>query len=250
MHERALWFRFAIAMGLAACLWLVPMPVHAQNGVSAPTQGRQSPSVGAPQVLEIPIPHAAAPLSVPAETAPGSQASDFGDFDSNADWSTTATAPYDQFPEWYGQSQYELDGLETVAVKRTYLGVLYATSEEGPEGVRVLSVIDNSPAARAGFEGVNTPHSEKSGLMKAAIVVLAMSPAGPFAIPLAIAHDMYTNRHPAGDLIVAIKDQTIRNAQEFTEAMQRYQPGDRVPFKVLRKNKYLQITVALEEEPL
>ena len=250
MQQRALRFRFAIAMGLAACLWLVPMPVHAQNGVSVPTQGRQSPSVGAPQVLEIPIPNTAAPLSVPAETAPGSQASDFGEFDSNADWSTTATTPYDQFPEWYGQSQYELDGLETVALKRTYLGVLYATSEEGPEGVRVLSVIDNSPAARAGFEGVNTPHSEKSGLMKAAIVVLAMSPAGPFAIPLAIAHDMYTNRHPAGDLIVAIKDQTIRNAQEFTEAMQRYQPGDRVPFKVLRQNKYLQITVALEEEPL
>ena len=245
MQERALWFRFAIAPCLAACLWLVPMPVHAQNGVSAPTQGRQSPSVGAPQVLEIPIPNAA---------APGSQASDFGEFDPNADWPTTAaTAPYDQFPEWYGQSQdglEELGGLETAALKRTYLGVLYATSEEGPEGVRVLSVIDNSPAARAGFEGVNTPHSEKSGLMKAAIVVLAMSPAGPFAIPLAIAHDMYTNRHPAGDLIVAVKDQTIRNAQEFTEAMQRYQPGDRVPFKVLRQNKYLQITVALEEEPL
>ena len=74
--------------------------------------------------------------------------------------------------------------------------------------------------------------------------------SGPFAIPLAIAHDMYTNRHPPGDLIVAIKDQPIRNAQEFTETMQRYQPGDRVPFKVLRQNKLLEITVALEEEPL
>jgi len=239
MQERALWFRFAIALCLAVCQWLVPMPVHAQNGVSAPTQGRQSPSVGAPQVLEIPIPNAAAPAS---------QASDFGEFDSSAGWSATAsTTSDDQFSEWYGQS---LEELETAAVKRTYLGVLYATSEEGPEGVLVLSVIDNSPAARAGFEGANTPRSEKSGLMKAAIVVLAMSPAGPFAIPLAIAHDMYTNRHPPGDLIVAIKDQPIRNAQEFTETMQRYQPGDRVPFKVLRQNKLLEITVALEEEPL
>lgn len=242
MQERVLWFRSAITMCLAVCLWLVPMLVHAQNGVSAPTQGRQSPSVGAPQVLEIPIPNAAPPTS---------QASDFGEFDSNADWSATAaTTPDDQFPEWYGQSQDGLDELETAALKRTYLGVLYATSEEGPEGVLVLSVIDNSPAARAGFEGANTPPSDKSGLMKAAIVVLAMSPAGPFAIPLAIAHDMYTNRHPPGDLIVAVKDQPVRNAQEFTETMQRYQPGDSVPFKVLRQNKLLQITVTLEEEPL
>ncbi len=254
MQERALWFRFGSAMGLAACLWLVPMPVHAQYGGSASTQGRQSPSVGAPQVLEIPIPQTTTPLSAPGETSPASQMSDFGEFDSDADWpANAATTPDDQFPEWYGRSQDGLevyDKLETVALKRTYLGVLYATSEEGPEGVRVLSVIDNSPAARAGFEGANTPPSQKSGLMKAAIVVLAMSPAGPFAIPLAIAHDMYTNRHPPGDLIVAVKDQPVRNAQEFTETMQRYQPGDRVPFKVLRQNKLLQITVALEEEPL
>jgi len=242
MQERALWFRFGSAMGLAVCLWQVPMPVHAQNGGSASTQGTQSPSVGAPQVLEIPVPQT---------TAPASQTSDFGEFDSNAGWpATAATTPDDQFPEWYGQFQDGLDELETAAPKRTYLGVLYATSEEGPEGVRVLSVIDNSPAARAGFEGANTPPSQKSGLMKAAIVVLAMSPAGPFAIPLAIAHDMYTNRHTPGDLIVAVKEQPVLNAQHFTETMQRYQPGDRVPFTVLRQNKTIQITVALEEEPL
>jgi len=251
MQGFALWFRFGSAMGLAACLWLVSMPVHAQNGGIASTQGRQSPSVGAPQVLEIPIPQTTAALSAPSETAPVSQTSDFGEFNTNAGWpANAATTPDDQFPEWYGQSQDGLDELETAALKRTYLGVLYATSEEGPEGVSVLSVIDNSPAARAGFEGANTPPSQNSGLMKAAIVVLAMSPAGPFAIPLAIAHDMYTNRHPLGDLIVAVKDQPVRNAQEFTETMQRFQPGDRVPFKVLRQNKLLQITVALEEEPL
>jgi len=239
MQERALWFPFGSAMGLTACLWLVAMPVHAQDGGSASTQGRRSPSVGAPQVLEI---------SIPRTTAPASQTSDFGEFDSNAGWpATAATTPDDQFPEWYGQSQ---DGLETAALKRTYLGVLYATSEEGPEGVRVLSVIENSPAARAGFKGANTPPSQKSGLMKVAIAAAAMSPAGPFLIPLAIAHDFYTSRHPPGDLIVAVKDQPVRNAQEFTETMQRYQPGDRVPFKVLRQNKPLQITVALEEEPL
>ena len=86
--------------------------------------------------------------------------------------------------------------------------------------------------------------------MKVAIVALALSPAGPFVMPLAIAHDIYKNRHPPGDLIVAVENNTVRNAQEFTAAMQRYQPGDRVSFTVLRKNQPLQMTVTLEEEPL
>jgi S1-C subfamily serine protease len=116
--------------------------------------------------------------------------------------------------------------------------------------VKVLSIVEGSPAARAGFQGANTPASEQSSLLKAAIVVLAMSPAGPFAIPLAIAHDMYTNRHAPGDLIVAIDDQPVRNAQEFSEVMRRYQPGDTVSFSIIRAGKPMQLSVQLEEEPL
>jgi S1-C subfamily serine protease len=76
-----------------------------------------------------------------------------------------------------------------------------------------------------------------------------MSPAGPFAIPLAIAHDMYMGHQSPGDVIVAVGDRPVRNAQEFSEAMRRYQPSETVSFSVLRNGKPLQITVQLEEEP-
>jgi S1-C subfamily serine protease len=76
-----------------------------------------------------------------------------------------------------------------------------------------------------------------------------MSPAGPFAIPLAIAHDVYMGRHTPGDVIVAVGDRSVRTAQEFSEAMRRYQPSETVSFSVLRKGKPMQISVQLEEEP-
>jgi len=136
-----------------------------------------------------------------------------------------------------------------VAAKRNYLGVLYATAEEGPVGVKVLDVVPGSPADRAGFQGVNARGTHSSDLVKAAIVVLAMSPVGPFAIPLAIAHDMYMSRQSPGDLIVAVGDHQIRDAQEFSEEMRHYQPGETVSFSIMRGGKPLQIAVQLEEEP-
>ena len=241
MPARVLWFPFVSVVVLTAGLWVSPALAPAQNAPTGP--GQTSRNVGAPQVLEIPIQSNPTQSSVPVETPPPAQLSDFGDVDPNGDWSSPATDG--QFPDWSDPS------FEAAEISRTYLGVLYATAEEGPEGVRVLSVIKGSPAYRSGFEGVNTPaRDNQNDLMKAAIVVLALSPAGPFVMPLAIAHDIYKNRHPAGDLIVMVENTPIRTAQEFTAAMQHYKPGDRVSFQVRRKNQLLQISVTLEEEPL
>lgn len=219
----------------AALLCGLPVSLPAQEvqtGSSAldPRQGR---SIGAPQVLEIPVQDLAPPpLSAP---------------------------PPSSLPPVHeralGMEEPIDEGLrpETgtpLTARRTYLGVLYATAEEGPVGVKVLDVIEGSPAARAGFQGVNAPAAQQSDLVKAAIVVLAMSPAGPFAIPLAIAHDLYTSRQSPGDLIVAVGERPIHDAQEFTEAMRHYKPGDTVLFSIIRGGKPLQITVQLEEEPL
>jgi S1-C subfamily serine protease len=133
--------------------------------------------------------------------------------------------------------------------RRTYFGVLYATAEEGPVGVKVLDVIPGSPAALAGFEGVNAPPSQTNDLVKLGLIALMMSPVGPFAMPLVIAHDMYKASRSPGDLIVAVGDQQVRDAVEFSQEMRRYQPGDTVTFSVVRKGKPLQIPVQLGEEP-
>ncbi len=203
--------------------------------------------VGAPQVLEIP----STVVDGGGEESTNQRMTGRTDWDElpldTEGWrrSTSSRRPFE-----VGRTEDERgQGIESQ--KRTYLGVLFATAEEGPEGVRVLNVIDGSPADRAGFVGVNSPaRDKKSDLMKAAIVVLAMSPAGPFVMPLAIAHDIYKNRHPPGDLIVEVGGTIVRTAQEFTTTMQNYKPGERVSFKVHRNGKLLLITVALEQEPL
>ena len=237
MQARVLWLPFVMAGVLTAGLWTSSRLAQAQNAPAHTDPYAQE--VGAPQVLEIPVQSGLSQPAVPVEPP----ASDFRDLHPHEDWSAAATDS--QFSEWPDPFVAES--------KRTYLGVLYATAEEGPEGVRVLSVIEGSPAHRSGFEGVNAPtrHNRNDLVKKAAIIALAMSPAGPFVMPLVAAHDHLTReRAPVGDLIVAVENTPVRTAQDFTEAIQRYSPGDQVAFSVLRKNQPLQMTVTLEEEPL
>ena len=209
------------------------MSSQAVKAAATPSENRQGRSVGAPQVLEISpqemtAPETAAPPPVGSLPPTNERALGVGDSQDN-DVRPEATMP--------------------VAAKRNYLGVLYATAEEGQPGVKVLDVVQGSPAERAGFRGVKTPGSNSNDLVKAAIVVLAMSPIGPFAIPLAIAHDMYTSHQSPGDLIVAVGDHQVHDAQGFSEEMRHYQPGETVSFSVMRGGKPLQIAVQLEEEP-
>ena len=229
---------------IAALFCGVPVSLFAQetqsrspvssNAPAPQSDSRQGRAVGAPQVLEI-SPQDVAP-SAAAAPQPGE------------------LPPANERALGMGGDPRD-DGLRPAATmsgitKRNYLGVLYATSEDGGEpGVKVLDVVEGSPAAQSGFQGVNAPGMHSNDLVKAAIVVLAMSPVGMFAIPLAIAHDIYTNRRSPGDLIVAVNNHPVRDALEFSEEMRNYQPGDTVSFSVVRGGKQMQLSVVLAEEP-
>lgn len=231
-------FVLVVLPGLGVGLWSVG--VHAQN---------EPGKVGAPQVLEIPVQR-------PTPHGPG-----VSDSLSSAEWPGSGeVATYhepswlargDSFPRVPDPSSDEFADRGTTSGRPTYLGVLYATAEEGRQGVRVLNVIEGSPAARAGFEGVNAAARDNTDreLIELALAALAISPAGPFVMPLAVAYNLYKQSNPPGDLIVSVEDTTIRNAQEFTQAMQRFEPGDSVRFKVLRRNQVRFITVTLQAEP-
>jgi hypothetical protein len=210
------------------------------------SQSTEQQSVGAPQVLEIPSTQETTPLS--AETQPDSSPP--------SNERTAAPLPYEDTRSLESRTPVdEKDRLgETQPPaspgRRNYLGVLYATAEDGPVGVQVLDVIPGSPAARAGFQGSNAPPSHASDLVKIALVALTMSPIGPFAMPLIIAHGIYTaNRKPVGDLIVAVGNQQVRDAVEFSQEMHNHQPGEQISFSVMRAGKPVQLTVQLEEEP-
>jgi S1-C subfamily serine protease len=138
------------------------------------------------------------------------------------------------------------------AARRSYLGLLYVSADNEEDGVVVVDTIIGSPAARAGFIGEKTeiPSTRTDQMMKIAIAALVMSPAAPAIVPLAIAHEMFFTCRPRGDVIVAIGDRLVRNAQDFNDEMRRYRPEEQVTFSVKRCGKPAQITVQLEEEPV
>ncbi len=224
-----------------AALFLWPLAVCAQEGDSPQGEVEQSALRG-PQLPPTPIPQtpeaeaSVAPYQMPGQVpAQDPTPTGFADGDIPPD-----------FPEDFPATD-----------QRTYLGALYVTpDQEGLQGVHVLSVIPGSPAARAGFIGANTPRQKGPNWFRVAVFALSMSPAGAFAIPLTIAHHVYTNRTAAaaldlpGDLIVAVNDTPIRDAQTFSQTLSSYEPGDRVSFSIIRAGKLLQLSVTLEREPL
>jgi len=200
--------------------------------------------IGAPQVLEI------APMQdAVAEPPPDSSTESSSRTPPQASTELLDPPPGASALQERGMPPDAGAGALDSAMQQTYLGVLYATAEDGPVGVKVLDVIPGSPAAQAGFEGVNTPRSQSSDVVRTALIILAMSPVGPFAMPLVIAHDMYMASQSPGDLIVAIGEHKVRDASEFNQEMRRYRPGDSVTFSVLRRGKPMQISVQLEAEP-
>lgn len=160
-----------------------------------------------------------------------------------------ATAPDTDVSPALDAALGKLAALAAASGRPTYLGIFYATSEQELPGVQVLNVVESSPAAKAGIEGIHAGEQDNK-LMKAALVALTMSPAGPFVMPLAVAHQLYKARNPPGDVIVAVDDTRVVDAQEFTQAMQRFAPGDRVDFTVVRKKEPRVVRVTLEAEPL
>ncbi len=180
--------------------------------------------IGAPQVLEIPV----------IEPSP-------------------STPPLSKQEEWRDRQllpqEVSAEQADIAAHHQGYLGVLYGTAEEGPAGVKVLGIVEGSPAERAGFEGPLRSPTWRDQAIKIAIPLLVLSPAAPLAIPLAIIHDAYHNRQDLGDLIVEVAGHPVRDAQEFSEAMRRFGPGDTVSFAIMRRNRMVHLSAQLEKEP-
>ena len=173
------------AFVLALCIW--PLVPHAQESQPAPVTS-EPVTLDAPPALEQAVAQSAATEAsgAPSQVILG-QATDHAS-------DQTQPAPDTLPPDFWAAPESEQP-----PEQRTYLGALYATPEhEGLQGVQVLSVIPGSPAARAGFIGANTPQQQGTSWFRVAVLALSMSPAGAFAIPLTIAHHVYTNPARAG----------------------------------------------------
>ena len=99
---------------------------------------------------------------------------------------------------------------------RPILGIAVApdqwAQQIGVEGVPILRVEPNSPAAQAGFEGAKRNNWGQITL---------------------------------GDVIVAIDDYPVANDDQLLSALEHYKPGDKVKVSVVRNGKLLTRSVAL-----
>jgi S1-C subfamily serine protease len=127
--------------------------------------------------------------------------------------------------------------------------VLYATADGDPAGVRVLAVIADSPAERAGFTASPRPSPKTDLVLKVAAALMGATPAAPLAIALGLMRDAYNSHLPErGDLIIAVAGHPVRDALEFNKVMRRFGLGDTVPFVVQRGSTQVRLSAQLAAE--
>jgi hypothetical protein len=180
--------------------------------------------IGVPQVIEIPLPE---PTPLPSPP-----------------WQESVEAQNSQSEPLAGPPR-------TIPFTRPgYLGLLYATAEDGPGGVRVLAVIAGSPAEQAGFSASPRLSPKTDLVLTVTAVLMVLTPAAPLAIALGLARDAYDSQlAERGDLITAVAGQPVRDALEFNDVMRHFGPGDTVAFMVQRGGTQVRLAAQLAAEP-
>lgn len=112
-------------------------------------------------------------------------------------------------------------------VRRPWLGIESMPTEllrrigvDIEEGMLIINLIDNSPAARAGLQGAT--HQAR---------------VGNYRIPW------------GGDIILAIDGESIRSVEELADKVESYQPGDEVEVRFVRKEQIQTARVRLAQRP-
>lgn len=192
----------------------------------SPSLAAEQPNtVGPPQVLEIPL------RETPPVVAAPSQHDGQGEHDREGESSALLSHAGHSLPH-------------------AYLGVLYATAEDGRSGVRVLNVIPDSPADRAGFSATAPIPRESETVLNNAILLLLLTPAFPLGFLASVIHEIsHRGLHEGEDLIVAVEGDAVKDAQEFNAQMHRFGSGDTVTFLVQRGTTSFPLSVELEAEP-
>ena len=128
-------------------------------------------------------------------------------------------------------------GMELVEDRRTL------SSGEEADGLLVIAVAKDSPAAEAGLHAYsNTRHDMITGLAIGAAMFF------PPAILLIPALD-YAAVGQSYDLIIGVDGSRVRNFLDFEDRIRNIQPGEMIYLSVVRDGKRVQLTVSLPPAP-
>jgi hypothetical protein len=249
----ALWCALALAMCVAG-----PRSASAQSGVIRndvtppgmtnvqpvlPPDSSVAPGVPANPTLEI-APHVMAAPSPVATAVP--PASNDDDDKSDAGGTLDDALHRQAAPKQPDQPNETLTGL-----KRPYIGLAaqYIETHDPPwhtvQGLEVVSVDQGSPAARAGLKGRGAMTSVGE---TGATASTMMAPLDLIVMPLL---KKTGSLGASGDLIVAIDDQRIDNADALKNALDQTKPGDILYLTIVRtvdgKKATIKVPVKLDD---
>lgn len=119
----------------------------------------------------------------------------------------------------YGSVRRPYLGIRAVGLSQ-YFGLSAGLGLNTVNGLLVLAVEKDSPAARAGIRGAS---HEKT--------------IGNFRVPA------------GGDVVLAVGGHAVESTQHLASAIDQFKPGDQVSLTLLRENRKVDVTVTLGEMP-
>lgn len=119
----------------------------------------------------------------------------------------------------YGAVRRPHLGARTVSLSQ-YFGLSDQLGLNTVNGLLILAVDEDSPAARAGIRGASHDVT-----------------AGNFRVPA------------GGDVILAVAGHSVESTQHLASAIDQFKPGDQVTLTLLRDNQRIEVSVTLGEMP-
>jgi hypothetical protein len=186
--------------------------------------------VSAPGTQEIPQAEPETPVAmVPPGTLP-----------QNSDLNRYMTEDQELYSSGRSPRDFMVEGDETSPIGMTLREAhREINSGEETDGLLIVSVVNNSAAAKAGL--LPYKHLAHSLLTGAAIGASVIFPPAMLALPLI----EYKKVGESYDMIIGIDGIKVSSFFDFSQRMRNVQPGELIYFNVLRDGKRLQIAVPL-----
>ncbi|MGD0074142.1 MAG: PDZ domain-containing protein [Candidatus Binataceae bacterium] len=235
----------AIIMALILALWCPRTVLGADAGTPAADAGKPAADAGKPEVVDIPEQELSAPdkgasiaeipraQDSPSEERPASDSSDQGAYDQ-----LSATPP--SVPDLHSLREF-LDQMSESSSLGIELREDQAKLKNGDNinGLAVLSVAKDSPAARAGLQAYSGgTHVVLEGATMAAALVFP-----PAIVALTIIDQTHVGE--SYDLIIGVDGTRVSDLMEFEDRTRTLRPGDIVYLNVVRSGVRRQIPVSL-----
>jgi hypothetical protein len=264
-HDRAVWTSIAVSVvlslsGLASgqqgtpLQWQGPLPSSSvwQSSAPAPASQQRLPET----TQRLPSPHPQSPpATLEQSSGPGKQqplpVQGQGPYHPNvqeipAVWQAPAPTPPQSAPSMSPPTILPLTSVPGYVGLhgRDFYRARFCMHALTIQGVEVMQIEPNSPAARAGLRPAQ-PLTTREIAIGAAAGVLSVAQAEPVAAALVNAGGGMNH----GDIILAVAGRRVKTFDEFQHELAQFGPQAVVYFTVRRGESVLQLPVRLAHEP-